>query len=320
LPDALKVPVVALDSDALEQARAIVDRERPTPQQEVRFEWTARLILVTLLLLAVWVATAITAFYQQIFLFAAALTCLTAITLFAFNARFVSRLWRSFWTAKRLGLHWRHTKRTSMQWAGLAFYAVIHLLVGYPLLFVGGSGVESAMERRDPVELLIALSAVSFAFGCLLLLPIEVVRGRVNAMGALRSTLDSSRPVDEGKVALAAREYDRITDLQFQHSVIDSHRSLANVRSYDADDLALRISPALQDAVAALPATQSDHVYDLIAELENRFVPSAAPGTDVAIPVPETKFQILVRWHPDRNEIEVVALEPLSPQGHQSHG
>lgn len=313
--------VITLDPEALEQARAIVDRERPTPQQEARFQWTARLILTTLLLLVVWVATAIMAFYQQIFLFAAALTCLTAITLFAFNAGFVSRLWRSFWTAKRLGLHWRHTKRTSMQVAGLAFYAVIHLLVGYPLLLIGGSGVERAMERRDPVELLVALSAVSFAFGCLLLLPIEVVRGRVNAMRALSGTLDSAPPAEEGKVRVPAREYDRITDLQFQHSVIDSHRSLANVKGYDADDLALRISPAFQDAVAALPAAQSERVYDLIGEFDNRFdVGSAAPGSDLLIPVPDTKFQLRVQWHPERSEIEVVALETISPQGRPSHG
>src|SRR5688500_4252927 len=129
--------VISLDRDALDQARAIVDRERATPQQESRFEWTARLILATFLLLVVWIFTAIKApVYQRGFLFAAGATCITAIMLFAFNAGFVSRLWRSFWTAKKLGLHWRHKKRTSMERLSLAFLWVIHI-VGYPVLLIG---------------------------------------------------------------------------------------------------------------------------------------------------------------------------------------
>lgn len=312
--------VITLDRDALEHARAIVDRERPTPQQEARFDWSARLILATLTLVAIWVVTAINSFYQRVFLFAAALTCVITITLFALNAGFVARLWRSFWTAKRLGLQWQHTKRRSIEWAWLATLAAIHPL-GYLLLLVGVSGLEVETERGNLLGLLVALSAVSFGVGCLLVLPMEVVRGRVNSMRALRGTLDSTQPVDAGQVELAARAYDRITDLQFQHSVIDSHRSLANDAGFDADDVALKITSAFQEAVADLPGPLSDRVYDLIGELDNRFdVDSAATGGDILISVPDTKLQIRVQWHPERNEIEVVALETASPQGRPSHG
>jgi hypothetical protein len=313
--------VITLDRDALDHARAIVDRERASPQQEARFEWTARLILATFLLLVIWIVTAINApFYQRAFLFLAAATCMAAITLFAINARFVSRLWRSFWTAKQHGLHWRNARRTAIERASLAALAVIHVL-GYPLLLVGVSGLEEEMRRGNPVEFLAALSVVSFAVGSLLLLPMEVVRWRVNAMRALRDALDSTEPTGDGNVKVQARAYDRITDLQFQHSVIDSHRSLANDAGFDADDLALRISSSFQEAVAHLPGTQSDRVYDLVAELDNRFdVASAAPGSDMLISVPGTAFQIRVRWHPERNEIEVVALETVPAQGRPSHG
>jgi hypothetical protein len=314
---------ITLDRDALDLARAVVDRERPTPRQEARFDWTARLIVATFLLVVVWVVTAIRApSYQQPFLFGAALTCTTANTLFALNAGFVSRLWRSFWTAKRLGLHWRHAKRPSMRRAWLACLAVIHLF-GYPLLLAGGSGLEVEMEQGDPVDFLAAFSVVSFGVGCLLLLPMEVVRGRVNAMRALRGALDATQPPDAGKVELPAPEYDRITDLQFQHAVIDSHASLTNDTGLDADaGPALRLRQAFQETVANLPGAQSDLVYDVIGELDGRFeLANAAPDGDILMPVPDTRLQIRLRRHPLRNEIEVVALETASPHGRpSSHG
>ncbi len=248
--------VITLDRGALDQARAIVDRESPTPRQETRFEWTARLVLATTLLVPVWAVTAIARFYQWYFFIVAWLACMTTITLFALNAGFVSRLWRSYRTAKRLGLHWRHTKRTSRGWAWLACLAVIHIFVGYPLLFVSVFGLGAGIDNRDPVEFLAALSMVSFGVGCLLLLPMDVVHRRVNAMRALRGALDSTQPSDAGNVEVPAREYDRITDLEFQHIVIDSLQSLANVDT-DAGS-AVRLRRAFQEAVANLPEAQSD--------------------------------------------------------------
>jgi hypothetical protein len=315
--------VITLDRDALELARAIVDRERPTPQQEARFDWTARLVLTTFVLVMVWVATAINApSYQRAFLFAAALTCLISIALFAFNAGFVSRLWRTFWTAKRLGVYRQPAKRTLAQRAWSACLWII-LLLGIPLLVIGISGIGVAMERGDSVELLVALSLVIFALGCLLLLPMELVRRRVNAMRALRGALDSGRPAAEGEVAVPVRAYDRITDLQFARTVIDSHESLANDTGPDADaGPAVRFRHGFQEAVANLPGRESDLVYDVIGDLHGSSdLADTVPGGEMLLPVPGTTFHIRLRRHPQRNEIEVVALETVSAPGRSSsHG
>lgn len=312
--------VVTLDRDGLEHARAVIARESATPQQEARFEWTARLTAATLVLLAAWGVTTLTVpFYQRVFLFGAALTCIIAVVLFALNMCFVWRLGRSFLAARRLGLHWRRPKWSLTQRAWLVCLAVVHL-IGYPLLALGAFGLVEEIGGREIGDLLLAFSVVSFGAGCLFLLPLEVVRRRISAMTELRDALDSKSQADAGKVQVPARAYDRITDVEFEHTCVDSYRSLSNLADLEADtEIAVSLSPAFQHAVGRLPEAQADLVFDLVGDLDGRSeLVSADRGTDLTLPVPGTTLQIRVRRYSGRNEIEVVSLETAPPHGGHS--
>lgn len=315
--------VVPLDREALERARAIVARESPTPEQEMRFRWTARLIVLTLASLVVWVTTAINApNFQQAFLIAATLFCLIANILFAWNLGMMRRLWRSFAAARTHGLQWRRARRTPLERAWLTLLGILHV-IGYAVFFFGAFALTPETWRRSREEWFVAFSIASFGVGCLFMLPLELVRRRVTEMTSLRHVLDSKEPTDAEKVDVPARKYDRITDLDFEQTCIDSHQSLENAACLDSEaDLAVSLSPVFQAAVADLPAVQADLVYDLVGDLDGGSeLPRDARGGEFVVPVPNSKLQIRVRRHTERpNEVEVVSLEADPVRGAGSAG
>ena len=304
--------VVPLDREALERARAIVARESPTPVQEARFRWTARLIVLTLVLLVAWVPTALNApDFQQAVLLAAALSCLIANILFAWNVGFMRRLWRSYRAARTHGLHWRRTRRSPMEIAWLTCLGILHPF-GWAVAAFGALAVTPETWRRDPEEWFLAVSIATFGVGLLSLLPLEIVRRRVAEMTTLRHVLDSNEPADAEKIQVPASKYDRITDLEFEQTCIDSHHSLENAAGLDSEaDLAVSLSRGFQAAVADLPAVQADLVYDLVGDLDggSELARDARRG-EFVVPVPNLKMQIRVRRHTERpNEVEVISLE-----------
>ena len=304
--------VVPLDREALERARAIVARESPTPEQETRFRWTARLIVLTLASLVVWVTTAINApNFQQAFLIAATLLCLIANILFLRNAGMTRRLWRSYRAARSHGLHWRRTRRSPMEIAWLTFLCILHP-IGWAVALFGALALTPETWRQGFEEFFLAVSITTFGVGLLSLLPLELVRRRVSEMASLRQVLDSNEHADAEKVHVPARKYDRITDLEFEQTCIDSHQSLENAACLDSEaDLAVSLSQGFQAAVADLPAVQADLVYDLVGDLDGGSkLPRNARGSEFVVPVPNSKLQIRVRWDSERpNEVEVVSLD-----------
>lgn len=316
--------VVPLDREALERARAIVARESPTPEQETRFRWTARLIILTLASLVVWATTAINApNFQQAFLIAATLLCLIANILFLRNAGMTRRLWRSYWAARTHGLHWRRPRRTPLELAWLIVLGIIHV-IGYAVFFFGAFALTPETWRRSREDWFVAFSIASFGVGCLFMAPLELVRRRVSEMASLRQVLDSKEEhADAEKVIVPARKYDRITDLEFEQTCIDSHQSLENAACLDSEaDLAVSLSQGFQAAVADLPAVQADLVYDLVGDLDGGSkLPRNARGSEFVVPVPNSKLQIRVRWDSERpNEIEVVSLDGDSGRATGSAG
>ena len=261
--------VITLDRDALDQARAIVDRERPTPQQETLFQWTARLILATIVLVAVWVvdgdhlfpSTGLPVRRRADVHDRNRALCLQCGLRLAAVAIILDR--EKAWLALA-------AYEANVEGVGLVGVPGVHP----PVCWVPATAPWCLRTRqgngaRQPVEFLVALSVVSFGVGCLLLLPMDVVRRRVNAMRALRGALDSTRPADAGKVEVPAREYDRITDIEFRHTVIDSLPEPGECR-IPTPESAVRLRPAFQEAVANLPEAESDLVYDLIGDLDGR--------------------------------------------------
>jgi hypothetical protein len=209
-----------------------------------------------------------------------------------------------------------------IEWAWLACLFLIHLL-GYGYLFLGVGALQVAFEKGGPENWIGTITMTGFGISCVFLLPIELFRRQIKGLVALSRTLRSVDPT--GEISIPARVYDRITDIEFEQTSVDSHRSLENLSSTrrwstaafrqwlqprssssSADAMApfaVRLSPEFQTTLATLPESQVDLICDFINGLTGVY-----QEFETTSPVPGTTFQLVMRSHPRRNEVEVISM------------
>lgn len=293
-----------LDRAALQQARAVIARESPTRTQELIFRLASWLIALTFFLLIGWVVSANVFFgVQQFVLLAAQWTLIAGVALFACSSPFAVRLFRAVAAARRLRVPWWSGAPRSWPSSWVLSLALMHF-VGWGVLVLGAIGliVEAEPGQRDDFPL--ALGTFLFGVSLVCLLPMEVIRLRIRTLVPIRNVLDS---ITADSNEIAAGLYDRITNLQFEQTAVDSYHSLRNAEQSSVP-LAVKLTPGAHNAFGGMKPADACRVSSFIVAIGREPHRSAPPSGTFTVGVPDTAWKLQLRWHSDRKEMEVLAV------------
>ncbi len=313
-----------LDSRQLEQALLILDRERPTPSDEVRFKTLGAAVWTTIALAAAWAAAffplhALAFYLFRAFVGAGAL----AILMFFVNMNLVAKMWREALVRRRLRLlpylrayvRARHRKR-------IATYVSAYVLaaLGVLLCLVGvlGFTVDWPVWRDgNEVGLQLVIGLTMFGSACVLTLFIVQWRDRVAAIGDLRSSLMNGRRADEGGTTVPVAVYDEISGIDREQITQDRRRNIAAARTGPPPAAyALRISRDMYAHIEEWPPGEWAGIVRRIQQLQSTEGSRSAETTsiDVAyLPVARTDWEIGVRVDDGRREVQLITLRRGTP-------
>jgi hypothetical protein len=322
-----------LDSRVSEQALAVLERERPSPREELLFRLLNQLV---------WGAVGMTALYLLLRRFevdedaarpvawAAAVIYILIIPFFILNWRLVHRLQRAARLRKALAPSLRRrlmdaftARRGQRRLANLATLALT--LLGGVIVLVGVFGLMVELIRfvigDSMVRARLILAAVMTVFGlsCIFLHFMARGRERLQIVVELRSSLLGSRNA-ANETQLAAEDYDEITRIERAQISSDRKRSLraaSDVRLQNP--FSSKENRAVRDAKLALAPDSMANVQACIDRL------IADPRADVErtqtrdgisfVRVPETSFEIgySVDW--EACEIKILSLGSTGQDG-----
>jgi hypothetical protein len=306
-----------LDRRQLEQALLVLDRERPSPSDEIRFKALAAMVWTAIVLTVVWAAAFRPLHALAFYLIrAAASAYVIAILMLFANMNLVAKMWREAVARRRLRLlpylkafvRARHRKH-------LVTYVSSYLLaaLGVFFCFVGAVGlVEEWPVWRDEVGRNLVVGSTMFGGACILTLFVLRWRDRVAAIDDLRSSLINGKRADDGGTTVPVAVYDEISGLDREQITQERRRNIAAARSgQPSAAYALRISRDMYAHIAELPPEDWSAISRRIQQLQAVDVPTSTETTSIDLsflPVAQTGWEIGVRVDDGRREVQLITL------------
>jgi hypothetical protein len=239
-----------LDRRQLEQALLVLDRERPSPSDETRFEALTMAVWLAIGLTVVWAAAFFPLHDLAYYLIRAAISAsVVAMFLFFANLNLVAKMWREALARRRSRLlpslkafvRARHRQHLV---AYLLSYALAAL--GVLLCLVGATGfvVDWPVWRSgNEVGTILVAGFTTFGLACVLMWFVVRWRDRLAAIADLRASLVSGENADEGGTTVPTPVYEEITGIDRQQINEDRRRNIAAARSAQPSAAyALRVS------------------------------------------------------------------------------
>jgi hypothetical protein len=313
-----------LDAGMFEQALAVLDRERPSPREDLLF---------SLLYFLVWSLVGLTALYLLMRLRgvplgaaylwiarAVALLYVLILPILFVNSQLVQRLRRAARLRRRLtpslkrrlADHFkarRHQHQlTNLATLGLSLIGVVVALLGFlGLIFQ----LVPDDEPVNPARLTFFLIAGVFGVSCISLHYIARGRERLDVIADLRASLLAGR-TDENESQLSGAEYDEITRIERLQIAADRRQSVKAAsgpvleRTYSSKE-----HRAVREAKSALPPDMLVKVQDCIDNLtaDPHTVQEATERRGVLyLRVPDTFLELGVTVDWQSREIRVLSL------------
>ena len=308
-----------LDSRQLEQALLVLDRECPSPSDEVRFKALAVMVWTTIALTAAWTAAFFLLHALAYYLIrAAAGAGVVAILMFFVNMNLVAKMWREALVRRRLRLlpYLRAYVRARRR-QRIVIYVFVYLLAAFGVLVfvIGAVGftVDWPVWRDgNEVGLELVIGFTMFGSACILTLFIVQWRDRVAAIGDLRSSLMNGKRADEDGTTVPVAVYDEISGLDREQINRDRQRNIASARSARPSvAYAVRISREMYAHIADLPPDEWSAISRRIQQLQSTDVARSTETTSIDLsflPVAQTDWEIGVRVDDGRREVQLITL------------
>jgi hypothetical protein len=304
-----------LDKRHFEQALLVLDRERPSSTDEIRFTRLTQAVCASIALTFIWIAAFRPWHPIAGVIFKAALACYgLSMALFILNLGLAAKLWRAAAARRRLRLipylrSFVRARRRQHWPTHLAAYALATL--GVLLCVFGGWGVIEEWPLPDGVGFVLTVGPTLFGLACILMYFVAEGRESMAAIADLHATLVNSDRSGEGAVTVPIAAYDEITVIEREQISQDRVRSIAAGRTTDPSAYAVRISREVHSRVSEMIPDEWQAVNHRIQELQSadEAVRGTRPQGDIElVSVPPTSWEIGVRVDHDHREVQLISL------------
>jgi hypothetical protein len=311
-----------LDAQLFGQALAVLERERPSPREDLLFR---------LLNLLVWSAVALTGLYLALVLTrtvsqdagrpiarAAAALYLLIVPVFLLNWKTMNKLRRAAALRRRLDASWKRVlnARVSARYGTLSFGNLTTLLLSLVGYVVSAGGVLGLLAEvtggRSQSRLALAVTMVVFGLSCIFIRFMSRGRERFQAVADLRASLLGGRDASDG-TELSADDYDEIVKIERAQIWEDRRRSLAALaKAPEPGRYRSRESRAVRESKAALPEAVAMRVQACIDGLISDLQPESANTRAVTEPsvvsVPGTPLELTFTVDHAAREVKLFEL------------
>jgi hypothetical protein len=310
-----------LTSQQFEQALAILQAEQPLQRQEGLFRLLRQAVWGTMLFLSVYILTVTVAGAKRAYpaLLIAVGCSLATTVLFFVNLGLMNKLRRAASLRRQLRLSERlrasfRARRRHHPIRNAVTFAVS--VVGVLTSAVGLFGLVESLREPDAFGFEFAASLTVFGFTCVCIHFMARGAERLTVIAELRSSLlegrNASNAPAERPIALAAADYDEISEMERRQISRARERSVEIGRASNRESYVLKTSQAFRHSAIGLEAGIRGSIDERIHKLLVDPTPRDARLDEATglryVTVPDTPLEIAYTVDHDRRELRAFAL------------